>query len=442
MLKNRQIAEAVRDRLGIVLPNAMQQAAWACPARRMVIISPTGSGKTVAFGGVLLKYLGRPGRGVRAIVMAPSRELVLQIAEVIRRLAAPCKTAALYGKHSVQDEVNSLSGDPDILVATPGRLLDHLQRGSFVPARPLTALVIDEYDKCLELGFHDQMSRIARRLGTPDVTVLTSATELDTMPEFIDMAGAETIVNEEAQPRRRLDIARVVSPSRDKLDTLTALLRALPAGGRDIVFVNHREAAERVVGHLRRAHIPAALYHGGLEQVDRERAVIMFNNGSAPVMVATDLGARGLDIDSVRSVIHYHLPGTEAAWTHRNGRTARVQADGRVFVIIAEGEDVPQYVDYEHDYVPSEPAVDDAAIRGTMVTLYIDAGKREKISKGDIVGFLTKTAGLAAADIGLIDVRDHSAYVAVTRPALPLIHALQAPRIKNRRIRISALHNE
>lgn len=418
---------------GIAALNDMQRRVWDTCGDRLTVISPTGSGKTIALGGALLQRCGAPGHGLQALVLAPSRELVLQIYDVLRRLAKGYKVAVFYGKHSMTDEVNSLRGEPDIIVATPGRMLDHMQRGTVASGAGLRVLAIDEYDKSLELGFHDEMRRIVRRAGRIDNILLTSATALRHEPDFIDMKGNVTVCA--GKPvEQRLHIARVESPARDKLDMLEALLRSMK-GGKSIVFVNHREAAERVWNRLNADGIPASLYHGGLEQPDRERAVIQLDNGSARVLVATDLAARGLDIAAVESVIHYHMPASPEAWTHRNGRTARVDAEGNVYVITAEGEDVPEYVVWQHDLVPGAPVEQSVA----PVTLYIDAGRREKISRADILGFLTKQAGIPAAEVGKIDLRDHSSYVAVPRIWLSAVAAVKGVKMKNRKVRISAL---
>lgn len=417
--------------------NDMQVEMWRCPADRIVLLAPTGSGKTLAYAGAMLRRLGPAGRGLQAVVLAPSRELVIQIYEVVRRLGREYKAAAFYGRHSMTDEIGSLRGAPDIIVATPGRLLDHLQRGTLTaPEGGLRALVIDEYDKCLDLGFAEEMRRIVRRLGRPRAVVLTSATPIAEMPAYLDMQGAVTVATAaDAAPAPQLHIAHVESQSRDKLDTLYELLASLRPEAKAIVFVNHRDAAERVARGMRSRGIPAGLYHGGQEQVDRERAVVMLDNGSTPVLVATDLAARGLDIDSVEAVVHYHMPPSPEAWTHRNGRTARAGAGGDVYVITSEADDIPPYVAWQHDYapVPREQA------RSRPVTLYIDSGRREKISRADIVGFLTKQAGIDAGQIGKIDLRDHCAYVAVPRECLGAVAAVKGVKMKGRRVRISPI---
>lgn len=436
-MAQQSLAEILKRRLGIDTPNPMQQAVWASNAGRLVILSPTGTGKTAAFGALLVRLLKPENDHVQAVVLAPTRELVLQIHEVLRKLAAPeFKTTALYGKHSMADEVASLSVAPQIAVATPGRLLDHIERRS-IELNDARVLIIDEYDKALEMGFHDQMRRICRTIKHPDNIVLTSATALVEKPDFIDLKDAEVIdYTDSGAKNNRTHIALVESPVRDKLQTLVDLLRSLQ-NGKIIVFVNHRESAERVYSALKERHLPVGLYHGALEQLDRERALIQLENASTPILVATDLAARGLDISDVDTVIHYHMPVSQQVWTHRNGRTARVDASGNIFVIVSEADSIPDYVVWDSPYNPS--GTSDSPIRATNATLYINAGRKEKISRGDIVGFLINNLELEASQIGKIDVRDHSAYVAVPRDILPKIYSLQSPKIKGKRVRISPL---
>ena len=364
-MREKEFLPLVNDKLGIAELNPMQikMMQSASVQQDIILLSPTGSGKTLAFILPLLKLL-KPSTGrIQAIVIAPSRELVLQIAGIVRTIAAGFKTTVLYGGHKVEDEVNSLKAGADIIIATPGRLLDHINRRN-IDVLPTRILVLDEFDKSLELGFEKEMKKITARL---------------------------------------------------KLDTLAILLRNLAyekgRHPRSIVFVNHRESAERTAAYLKSHGIPAVLYHGALDQRDRETAIALFNNGSRPVLVATDLAARGLDIEGVRNVIHYHQPLTSETYTHRNGRTARVDADGDVFVLVGPEENVKDYIDFDATYYldPERQAPESRSFD----TIYFSAGKKEKLSRGDIVGFLVKEGGLDAADIGKIDVYDHYALAAV-----------------------------
>ncbi|MCM1522192.1 MAG: DEAD/DEAH box helicase [Muribaculaceae bacterium] len=438
-MKQQTIIENILSRPGVEALNQMQQRMATIPlSGRFTLLAPTGSGKTLAFAIPLLKKLKAPSGSVQALVMAPSRELVMQIAEVIRPLATGYKTVAFYGGHSMQEETASLSVTPDIIVATPGRLLDHLRRGGLDLSKTHT-LVLDEYDKALELGFADEMRLVCRRLTGLSLIILTSATPLDELPDYLPSLPVEVIdfSEREPSPRGRMQVVRVESPMRDKLQTLVDLLNSLP-NGRLIVFANHRESAERIHTALIKAGLPAGIYHGGLDQVDRENALTLLTNGTTPILVSTDLGSRGLDIPDLSAVIHYHLPVSEQAWTHRNGRTARQKAEGTVYVITSEGDDIPPYVTTDRDYVPTGRSAD--PIHSDVATLHFNVGKKEKISRGDIVGFLIAKGGLEAQEVGTITLRDHSALVTVPRSkAAELVRTLAPHRIKNTRARIGEL---
>lgn len=441
-MREKEFLPLVSERLGIESLNPMQQKmmAAASEGRDIILLSPTGSGKTLAFILPMLKIL-KPSTGrVQAVVIAPSRELVIQIAGIVREMARGFKVTPLYGGHKVEDEVNSLSVTPDIVVATPGRLLDHAVRRN-VDLLPARLLVLDEFDKCLELGFDTEMSKVVARLKNVSRTILTSATRADVLPDFLKMENPMTLdfLGEGDSPRERMRVHRVDSDGRDKLEALLSLLRSLSKEGapeRSIVFVNHRESAERVADFLRRRGVDAVLYHGALDQREREMAVARFNNGSRPVLVATDLAARGLDIEKVRSIIHYHQPLTPEAYTHRNGRTARVDADGDIYLLVGPDEELKPFVETDDTFRP-DPA-SDASLRSPLATVYISAGKKEKLSKGDILGFLAKDLGLDSKAIGKIDLFDHYALVAVdARKAKMVAEEGSARKIKGTKRRFS-----
>ena len=435
-MDSKTISQRLAERHNITALNDMQLRMQVDNSRRAILLAPTGSGKTVAFTIRLLRELTNSRGEIQAVVLAPARELVIQIADVIRPVAAGLKTVAFYGGHPMADEENSLKVLPDIIVATPGRLLDHIRRGN-LSVDGVGALVIDEYDKMLELGFHDEMKRIVKRMKHLRLTILTSATRLAEFPDFLDLKGATTMDFTSRGPSGQLQTVRVTSPSKDKLDTLEALLKALPQG-RALVFVNHREAAERVYSYLREKGLPAGLYHGGLEQHQRQQAVDLLNNGTTPILVSTDLGARGLDIDDVDYVIHYHTPLSPESWTHRNGRTARMGNSGTAYVILSDEENIPEYVHYDREYFPKGENPD--GIRSEVATLYINAGKKEKISRGDVAGYLMKGADLGKDEVGKIVVADHYAIAAVPRAKAGKILSLLADKkIKNTRVKISLL---
>lgn len=418
-MKEKEFLPLVEQKLGIAVLNEMQKRMMgqASEKRDIILLSPTGSGKTLAFILPVLKML-KPSTGrVQCVVIAPSRELVIQIAGVFNSLAAEFKVTALYGGHNVQDEVNSLSVVPDIIVATPGRLLDHINRRN-IDVLPVRILVLDEFDKSLELGFEDDMKKIISRLKNVSRNILTSATRTDILPEFLKLENPIEInfLEENRKLRNRMRFHRVDASGKDKLETLLGLLLQLTDSGRpekSIVFLNHRESAERVAEFLRKRGADCVLYHGALNQRERETAVVKFNNGSCPILVATDLAARGLDIEGVKNVIHYHQALTPEAYTHRNGRTARVEEEGDVYILIGPDEDLREFAQIDRDYYIENSGDQGDSLRSGLTTIAINAGKKEKLSKGDILGFLTKECGLPADEIGKIAVFDHYALVSI-----------------------------
>lgn len=444
-MREKEFLPQIQTRLGIEELNEMQRRMLAAgtEGRDLILLSPTGTGKTLAFILPVLKML-RPSTGrVQAVVIAPSRELVMQIAGVLQKIGAGMKTTPLYGGHKFEDEENSLKAGCDIVVATPGRLLDHLKRRTF-DALPTRILVLDEFDKSLELGFEEEMRKISNRLKNVSHMIMTSATRADVLPEFLKLNNPLTLdyLGENRNLRGRIRVHRVDADSKDKLESLRVLIDNIwadgQAGERAIVFVNHRESGERVAAYLEKQGYPAVLYHGAMDQRDRESAVARFNSGSRPILVATDLAARGLDIREVKSVIHYHQPLSPEAYTHRNGRTARVDADGDVYVLIGPEESVKDYIETDDTrWLDPEKT---AGPVPRVETLYIGAGKKEKLSKGDILGFLVKQCGLEPSQIGAIDVRDHYSLTAVRDADMAkLLAAAKAGKIKGSRRQVSIM---
>jgi superfamily II DNA/RNA helicase len=424
-------------RLKIKELNEMQLA--SIEANRMhknvILLSATGSGKTLAFLLPVLELL-QPGlRQTQALIIVPSRELAQQIENVFRLLGTGLKITCCYGGHLRETEENNLIEPPAVIVGTPGRLADHIRRNN-ITVDSIKTLVLDEFDKSLELGFLEEMSFIRNSMPNLEKHILTSATYGVDIPEFLQMENPETLnylSGEEEQAR--LEVKIVHSADKDKVEALFQLLCYI--GNRpSIIFCNHRESVERTSRMLAEKGVQNEFYHGQMEQQERDSALSKFRNGSANFLITTDLAARGLDIPFIRYIIHYHLPHTPDSFTHRNGRTARMEASGTAILILSEDEKIPSYVDGQPEVMDIEgehPLPD----RPQWMTLFIAAGKKDKVNKVDIVGFLAQKGQLKKEDIGLIDVKDFFSFVAIRRSkATNVLHLIKDEKIKNKKVKI------
>lgn len=297
-LKNLSIAEL----------NEMQQEVIkkAFKADDLMLLAPTGSGKTLAFLLPLISQLRPDGTGVQALIVAPSRELSLQIEQVFRTMKTSYKVSICYGGHSVKVEQNSLSEAPAVIIGTPGRLADHILRKSF-DARTIKMVVLDEFDKSLQMGFHDQLAILFKAMSGKQRHLLTSATRLDVWPDFLPFKNPETINYLKDEADSKLELKLVHTKSTDKVETLMRLV----AGFNQevcLVFCNHREAVDRISALLNKHQFEHGVLHGAMEQIDREKNLIKFRAGAHNVLIATDLASRGLDIPEIKHVVHYQLP--------------------------------------------------------------------------------------------------------------------------------------
>lgn len=430
----------ILDNLKISELNAMQQAAVDVCSKGsdMVLLSPTGSGKTLAYLLPLLGILKANVEGVQAVVLVPSRELALQIEQVFRQMGTNFKVMSCYGGRPAMEEHRTMNGiRPAVIIGTPGRMNDHLKKQNF-DASAVRLLVIDEFDKCLEFGFQDEMREVVSQLPAVQHRFLLSATDAEEIPQFagVDRKAVKlNFLNPEEPVSDRLSLYRVMSPIKDKLETLYKLLCHL-GDESTLVFCNHRESVERVGKFLHDNKLYCEIFHGGMEQDDRERALYKFRNGSCPVLISTDLAARGLDIPEIRHVVHYHLPVSEDGFVHRNGRTARWDADGSAYIILYAEEKLPDYLPDDIE----ECVLSDEVGRPPLpafVTIYFGKGKKDKVNKIDIVGFLSKKGGLGREDVGRVDVKDHYAFAAVSRQKYKqALKLMQGEKIKGQKTRI------
>ena len=428
------MTDKIIDKLGITLNDMQNDTAHAIlhSNKDVVVLSPTGSGKTLAYLLPVVELLDTTLDAVQAVVVLPGRELALQSATVLAGMGSGLRAMACYGGRPAMDEHRTMRQvRPQVVFGTPGRLNDHLDKGN-IEASQVRFVVIDEFDKCLEMGFHDEMAALMGKLPADVRRVLLSATDADSIPHFVNLGRSTRVdyLSDDEQIPDRISIFSVHSPEKDKLATLSSLL--LEQGGHSsIVFLNHRDAVERTGDYLRRLGFATSIFHGGLDQKMREHALYKFSNGSANILVSTDLASRGLDIPDVDNIIHYHLPETEEAYIHRVGRTARWQAEGRSFFVLGPEEHLPDYLHTATADHSPQPAAGAVPARPRMATVYIGKGKKDKISKGDILGFLCKKGGLENGEIGRIDVKDRYAYAAVAYPRLQeLLDRVQGEKIK------------
>ena len=407
----------ILENLKITQLNPMQEAAldaWK-EGKDLILLSPTGSGKTLAYLLPLVQSLRPDVQGVQAVVLVPSRELALQIDQVFKAMNTPFRSVSCYGGRPAMEEHRTIKGvQPAVIIGTPGRMNDHLSKQNFI-ADTVTTLVIDEFDKCLEFGFQEEMATVMAQLPHLRRRYLLSATDAEEIPQFTGLNRTVKLnfLTPGENLSDRLHLYKVQSPEKDKLETLYRLLCTLGSES-TLVFCNHRESVDRVGQYLRSRKFPCGTFQGGMEQDDRERSLYKFRNGSCHVLISTDLAARGLDIPEIEHVVHYHLPVNEDGYIHRNGRTARWEAEGSAYVILHPEETLPAYMESEpEDFILPEETPRPA--QPEYVTLYIGKGKKDKINKIDIVGFLFKKGNLNKDEIGRIDVKDHYSFAAVSR---------------------------
>ena len=423
--------------IGIDNLNEMQEAAQSTilSDSNVLLLSPTGSGKTLAFLLPIFQLLNDEIKTVQCLILVPSRELGLQIEQVWKKMGTQFKVNVCYGGHAIDTEIKNLSNPPAVLIGTPGRIADHIDRQTF-KTDTIVTLILDEFDKSLQLGFHEQMSFIINKLNKLNKRILVSATSNIEIPKYTRVTNPTVLdfIEKEIQSSN-LTTKLIISKEKDKINTLFNLICSLKSESA-IVFCNHRDAAERICDALTERGIYATYYHGGMDQDERERALIQFRNGSITYLITTDLAARGLDIPEMNHVIHYHLPAKEDEYTHRNGRTARMLLSGTAYVIIHESEKKLDYIDYKlpnlnvdtFTTLPKPPE---------FQTIYISGGKKNKLNKIDIVGFFAQKGKLEKTDLGLIEVKDFISFAAVKASKVKnLLQLISEEKMKGKKFKI------
>ena len=428
--------QPIYEKLQIQEMNQMQKSTFQASENEqdIILLSPTGSGKTLAFLFPVLRNLQKEISGIQAIILVPARELALQIEQVFKNMGTDFKVTICYGGHDKKIEINNLTQAPAVLIGTPGRIAYHLKNNNFEP-KTIKTLVLDEFDKALELGFEEDMNFIINSLKNVSQRFLTSATAMDNIPKFVGLDNEKTInflKLGEAKPN--IQLKKVITIPEEKLETLFKLICKI-GNKRTLIFCNHRDAVDRISELLREKGIDRETFHGGMEQDERERALLKFRNDSTRILITTDLASRGLDIPEVESIVHYQLPPKEDAFIHRNGRTARMHAKGFAYLIMTEEENFP----FIKGNTPEENITENYRIpaKTPFQTIYISAGKKDKVNKVDIVGYLIKKGELSKDDIGIIEVKDTTSYVAVARNKVKdVLKKLANEKLKGKKIKM------
>lgn len=402
----------------------------------LLLLAPTGSGKTAAYLLSILQKI-KPGQGVQMLILAPTRELVLQIESVLKMMKLPLKVNACYGGHPFSIERKNFTNPPTILLGTPGRIQDHLKRKTFDPTG-ISQVVFDEFDKSLEFGFSSQMEYIVKQMPQIKGQILVSATQAIDIPRYLNFRPSFTLDFSD-EKTGKLALRQILAPRDEKPEGLMQILNTLQKGENAIVFVNHREACDRIGEHLDLYDGAYSIFHGGLEQEQRELELTKFRNGSSRILIATDIAARGIDIPELDYVIHYQLPAKENPFIHRNGRTARMKASGTCILIRTKTDKLPSYIEDEPQLMEIKEG--QKFQNPAWVTLYVSKGKKDKVNKMDLVGFFLQFNFMAKEDLGLIEVKDFSAYVAVSRDkSKRLLNSVKNQKIKNKMAKIELAH--
>lgn len=433
-IKNQQ---DILAKLNITALNPMQEEAIPVIEKttNTILLSPTGTGKTLAFLLPIIKGLNVENSEVQALIVVPTRELAIQIEQVIRDMGSGYKVNAVYGGRAKSKDKIELKHTPAILVGTPGRILDHFDDDRFSKAS-IKILVLDEFDKSLEIGFESEMSEIIHALPNVSKRILTSATQGVLVPKFVKLDTPKVLDYLSKNVDPKLAIKIVDSPDKDKLASLLSLVEYI-GNQPGIIFCNFRDSIEKLSDFLSDNKISHTCFSGGMEQKDRERALIKFRNGTSQILVATDLAARGIDIPELKFIIHYELPHSAVEFTHRNGRTARVNEKGTAYVLKWKNQLLPEFIEKSE---PIEIPKTKLKESEQWETLFISGGRKDKISKGDIAGLFIKQGGISQEELGTIELKQDCAFVAVPlRLANQLTDKLNNSRLKKKKVRIYVL---
>jgi superfamily II DNA/RNA helicase len=429
--------EAILAKLNIHQLNEMQNEAIAVVDKtaNTVILSPTGTGKTLAFLLPTLQLLDPESKEIQVLILVPSRELAIQIEQVIREMGTGFKVNAVYGGRSMAKDKIEIKHTPSILIGTPGRVSDHFANDRF-SKESIKTLILDEFDKSLEVGFEYEMRGIINQLPNVNKRILTSATQETEVPSFVGLNNPKVLNYLTGKKSKKLDIKIVASPSKNKNQTLVDLLNHV-GNEPGIIFCNLKDSIQQVSEFLNKNKINHSCFSGGMEQKDRERSLIKFRNGTSRVLIATDLAARGIDIPEMKFIIHYELPQRLEEFTHRNGRTARVNAKGTAYVLKWQKENLPDFI---KGATNANITTKEKVQPQYWETLFISGGRKDKISKGDIAGLFFKKGNLTKDQLGSIELKQDCAFIAVpVSEANNLVSLLNNTRLKSKKVRIHTI---
>ncbi|WP_375561460.1 DEAD/DEAH box helicase [Bernardetia sp. OM2101] len=436
-IKNQK---AILSKLGIKKLNEMQEEAKLAihSSDEVILLSPTGTGKTLAFLLPIIENLDKNTEEIQALIVVPSRELAIQIEQVMREMGTGFKVNAVYGGRAGSKDRLEIKHRPAVLVGTMGRVADHLRREAF-ETKFIKTLVLDEFDKSLEIGFEGEMKEVLNLLPQVNKKILTSATQGVEIPSFVGLKKPLTIDYLDGnQKSNKLQLKLVASPSKDKLDTLLELLAHI-GNENGIVFCNYKDSIERISNFLSENNISYGTFFGGMEQVERERALIKFRNGTYKILLATDLAARGIDVPELNFIIHYHLPQRKEEFTHRNGRTARMNSKGTAYILSSQEENLPDFID-ELNLNTENLTEKQLPNSSKWITLFISGGRKDKISKGDIAGLFFKQGNIEKEQLGIIELKNDCAFVSVKKEILKeLLPKVNNVKLKKKKVRVSVI---
>lgn len=465
---DEEIVEAL-EKLGYEKPSEVQQEVLplALEGKDIIVKSQTGSGKTAAFGIPLCQRIEIEQRKSQALVLTPTRELAIQVKEDITNIGRfkKIRSAAIFGKQPFDVQLRELKQRVHVIVGTPGRTLDHIERGS-MELDEIKYLILDEADEMLNMGFIDQVEAIINKLPKDRITMLFSAT----MPEQIEELSRKYMINPtkieiQSKSLTREKIKQMYYEiEEDKKFNLLNKVIYTERPDSCIIFCRTKDNVGTLAQKMKNRGYSASGLHGGMLQKDRIDTIQSFKRGSFNFLVATDVAARGIDVEDITHVINYDVPLENESYVHRIGRTGRAGSEGVAITFVTPYEhrflnDIEEYVGYkiQKSEMPSNDEVEQgrilfeekskvkpklktdrsAKLNNDIMKIYISAGKKKKVRPGDIVGAITSIEGIEAKHIGIIDVQDNVSFVDILDgKGKQVLEALKHTNIKGKSIRV------